>query len=68
MGCQTSARPTERLLQSSGGIVWAGGQDLRCVNQITWGQQKLASISHHDYSIIPKTFIYLVLLKFSTKI
>ena len=26
-----------------GGIDWAGGQDLRCFNQIPWGQ-KLASI------------------------
>ena len=37
-------KPTERLFQSHGGIGWAGGQDLRCVNQQPWGQ-KLASIS-----------------------
>ena len=33
-GGQTSARRTERLLQSSGYIGGAGGQALRCVNQI----------------------------------
>ena len=37
-------RTTERLLQSHGGSGWAGGQDLRCVNQQLQGQ-KLASIS-----------------------
>ena len=41
---QTSARPTERLLQSHGGIGWAGGYDLRCVNQQPRGQKKLVSI------------------------
>ena len=41
---QTTARP-ERLLKSHGGIDCVGGQDLRCVRQIPWGQRKLASIS-----------------------
>ena len=48
---------TERLLQSRGVIGWAGGQDLRCANQQSWGQ-KLASISpFQDHPIIPRTFI-----------
>ena len=42
-GGQTSARPTERLLPSSWYIDWTGEQDLRCVDQLTWGQKKLAS-------------------------
>ena len=50
-------RPTERLLQSHGGIGWAGGQDLRCVNEIPWGQKKWASISpFQDYPINPIHF------------
>ena len=54
-GDTTSAKPTERQLQSCGGIGWAGGQDLRCVNQIPW-VKKLASISlFQDYLIIPRT-------------
>ena len=56
-------RTTERLLQSCVGIGWAGGQDLRCVNQQPcW--QKMTSIlcrttvsSFLDYAIIPRTFI-----------
>ena len=51
-------KPTERLLQSCGGIGWVAGQLLRCVNQIPWGQKKLASISPlQDYPIIPRTSI-----------
>ena len=40
----TSRGPTERLLQSCGHIGRAG-QDLRCVDQIPWGQ-KLEYLSH----------------------
>ena len=55
---QTSARPNDRLFQSRGGIGCSGGQDLRCVNQIPWGQKKLACISpFQDYLIIPRSFI-----------
>ena len=61
-------RPTERLLQSPGGICWAGEQDLRCVNQQPWEQKKLASISpFQDYSIIPRTFIYAGVARISNK-
>ena len=35
---QTSVRPTERLLQSSGCIGWAGGQDPRW--ELPWRQKK----------------------------
>ena len=50
-------RTTERLLQSHGGIGLAGGQDLRGVNQMPWGQ-KAASVSpFQDYPIIRRTFI-----------
>ena len=42
-------RTTERLIQSCGGIGWAGGQDQRCVNQQLW-RQKMVSISpFQDY-------------------
>ena len=37
-------KTTKRLVQSRGGTGWAGGQDLRCVDQKPWGQE-LASIS-----------------------
>ena len=47
-------RPTEMLHKSHGVIGWAGGQDLRCVNQIPWGQKKQ---SFQDYPIIPIFFI-----------
>ena len=50
-------RPTEVLLQSCLCTGWSG-QDLRFEEQVTWGQKKLASMSHfQDYPIIPKTFI-----------
>ena len=39
-GGQTSARTTEKLLQSRGDIGWAGGYDLRCVNQIPLGGEE----------------------------
>ena len=56
-GGKKSARPTERLLQSSWGIGWAG-QDLNCAKKLPRGQKKLASISHfQDYQIIARTFI-----------
>ena len=55
---QTSARPTERLLQSSWCIEWAGGQDLRCAKILSWGQKKVASISpFQNYPVIPRIFI-----------
>ena len=53
-------RTTERLLQSHGGVGWAGGHDLRCVSQQPWGQ-KLASISpFQDNPVIPSTLFKLV--------
>ena len=44
-GSKASARLTEGLIQSCWCIGWAGGQDLRCEDEIPWGQTKLASIS-----------------------
>ena len=58
-------RTTEILLQSCGGIGWAGGQDLRCVNQQT---KPGASISpFQDFPIIPRTFIQTDVAKTSNK-
>ena len=64
---QTSAGPTERLLQSSWGIDWAGGQDLRCDKQLYWGHKRLTSVSpFQDYRILQKLLFKLVLHKFPT--
>ena len=50
-------RPTQGLLQPYWCIGWTG-EDLRCDNDLPWGQKKLASISpFQDYPIIPRTFI-----------
>ena len=53
-------KTTERLLQSSWGIGWAGGQDVRCVSQTPWGQ-KLGSIgpfqdNYQSFSGLTKNF------------
>ena len=61
-------RPTERLLQSSWCIGWAGGQDLRCEKQLPLRQKKLASISpFQDYSLFQELLFKLVLQQISNK-
>ena len=41
-----------------GALAWQEDLDMRCFNQLPWGQEKLAHISpFQDYPIIPNTFI-----------
>ena len=57
-GGKISARPSERLVQSHWCIGLAGGQDLRCEEELLWGKTKLAFISSfQDYPFNPRTFI-----------